>query len=107
MKLHEFLDDNIKLIIEFDFPHYLSEYSNCYFDDVDVQIINVGYYNPDLIQLSVFGYVKYLNDIFLTSFVIRKDDVDKEFNGDVQEVISYIKDKLLKHNDSLKAECNK
>lgn len=107
MKLHDFLDDNIQLIIEFDFPHYLAQISEYYFNDIDIQIINIGYYKPDLIQLSIFGLIKYMDDIFLTSLVIRKDDVDKEFNGDIQEVISYIKDKLIEHNDSLKEECNK
>ena len=107
MKLHEFLDDNIELIIEFDFPHYLAEIMASYFDDIDIQIINIGYYNQDLIQLSVFGLMKYMDDIFLTSLVIRKDDVNKEFNGDIQKVISYIKNKLIEHNNTLKEECNK
>ena len=107
MKLHEFLDDNIELIIEFDFPHYLAEIMASYFDDIDIQIINIGYYKPDLIQLSVFGLKKYIDDIFLTSLVIRTEDVEKEFNGDVQEVISYLKNKLIEHNNTLKEECYK
>lgn len=109
-RLHKYLDDSLKDIIDYDFPYYLDELYEDYFDDIEIQISDDDYYKNDLIKLNIlgimrpeilFGITPSIEPTILSSLIMRRSDIENEFSN-IQNIIDYIKNKLIEHNNSLK-----
>lgn len=103
-RLHEFLDNIISDLIEYDFSYHLQDLD--YFDDVDIIQYNDKYYGQDLLSFGIYGKIEYSEDVCLTSFTIRMTDVTLEFDNNVQNVIDYVIKPLKEHNKKLYKEYN-
>lgn len=103
-RLHEFLDNIISDLVEYDFSYHLQDLD--YFDDMDIIQYNDKYYGQDLLSFGIYGKIEYSEDIFLTSFTIRMTDVTLEFDNNIQNVMDYVIKPLKEHNKKLYKEYN-
>ena len=103
-RLHEFLDNIISDLVEYDFSYHLQDLD--YFDDIEVTQYQDKYYGQDLLSFGIYGEIEDAEDVFLTSFTIRMTDVTLEFDNNIQNVIDYVLKPLKEHNKKLKKEYN-
>ena len=103
-RLHEFLDNIISDLIEYDFSYHLQDLD--YFDDIEITQYQDKYYGQDLLSFGIYGKIEDAEDVFLTSFTIRMTDVTLEFDNNIQNVIDYVLKPLKEHNKKLKKEYN-
>lgn len=103
-RLHEFLDNIISDLVEYDFSYHLQDLD--YFDDIEITQYQDKYYGQDLLSFGIYGKIEDAEDVFLTSFTIRMTDVTLEFDNNIQNVIDYVLKPLKEHNKKLKKEYN-
>ena len=103
-RLHEFLDNIISDLVEYDLSYHLQDLDH--FDDIEVTQYQDKYYGQDLLSFGIYGKIEDAEDVFLTSFTIRMTDVTLEFDNNIQNVIDYVLKPLKEHNKKLKKEYN-